>query len=120
MIAVYAFANTELHQLLKLPMLMQHFVEHKEETPGITLAEFLYQHYILPQPKDADYDSDMKLPFKTDVCSVFHAVALVREAPVLFLQPAPVIYGEQRYAIYKAPFFISTAISDIWQPPRAC
>lgn len=120
MITVYAFANTELHQLLKLPMLVQHFVEHKEENPGITLGEFLYQHYILPQPKDADYDQDMKLPFKADVCSAFHTVALVREVPSFSLHTIPVVYGERYYAKYQVPFFISATISDIWQPPRAC
>lgn len=119
MIAVYAFANTELHQLLKLPVLTSHFMEHRSENPELTLVTFLYLHYILPQPKDKDYNRDMQLPFKTDVCSVFHVVVAPHSSPILFSVKPPV-YHERKYCAYQAPFLYFTALNDIWQPPRIC
>jgi hypothetical protein len=62
---IYLFSTTELHQLLKAPLLIEHFMEHREENKDITLWQFLYAHYAGDYVKDADYDKDMKLPFKT-------------------------------------------------------
>ncbi|MEN9523358.1 MAG: hypothetical protein RL065_1735, partial [Bacteroidota bacterium] len=58
-------ANTELHQLVKLPLLMEHFVEHKTQNNKLSFLQFLTIHYSGSTQKDADYDKDMKLPFKS-------------------------------------------------------
>jgi hypothetical protein len=65
LLVVYLFGSTDAYQLLKLPLLVGHYVKHKRESPYITLGSFFKTHYIDPQPFDDDYKQDMRLPFKT-------------------------------------------------------
>lgn len=62
---VYLFGATDADQLLKIPLLVTHYIKHKKESPYMTLGSFFKMHYIDPQPFDADYSQDMQLPFKT-------------------------------------------------------
>lgn len=67
--AIYLFGTTEASQLLKLPVLVQHYVEHKTLNKSITFARFLEMHYLGKDEPDNDYQRDMQLPFKTiDAC----------------------------------------------------
>jgi len=63
--AVFAFSATELHQLVRLPQLAEHFREHKRENPSLSLFGFLQLHYTVDHPLDNDEDDDNQLPFKT-------------------------------------------------------
>jgi hypothetical protein len=65
LLVVYLFGSTDAYQLLKLPMLVGHYVKHKRESPCMTMGSFFKMHYIDPQPFDNDYKQDMQLPFKT-------------------------------------------------------
>ncbi|HAN39044.1 MAG TPA: hypothetical protein DCQ29_09100 [Chitinophagaceae bacterium] len=56
--------GTELRELCKLPLLVQHFKEHRQENPTMSLMAFLKLHYLEVQQKDADFQQDMELPFK--------------------------------------------------------
>lgn len=57
---------TELHQFLKLPLLLQHFLHHRMEDPSLSLLEFLKIHYTTNQhPADNDDKEDNELPFKS-------------------------------------------------------
>ena len=74
--AVYLFSVTEAHQLLKLPVIFQHYAEHKTENDKISFLEFLAMHYLHGSPNDKDRDRDMQLPFKTsgDCACAFYAL----------------------------------------------
>lgn len=116
---IYLFSSTELHQLLKLPLLVEHFIEHKEENKDITLWQFLHIHYTAGDVEDSDYDKDMKLPFKShDNCvSSFSNVYLPSvkvsiEKPVRFLQ--------KKNFTKKDEFLLTSHLPLIWQPPRIC
>ncbi|HEY9341139.1 MAG TPA: hypothetical protein VIQ23_06130 [Hanamia sp.] len=116
---IYLFSTTELHQLLKAPLLIEHFMEHREENKDITLWQFLYAHYAGDYVKDADYDKDMKLPFKThsNCVSSFSNVYLPSakvsiEKPIQFLQKNSFVTKDQ--------FLPTSFLSNIWQPPRIC
>ena len=67
---VFLGANTELHQLLKLPDLIHHFLEHRTQEPNETITEFLVEHYSDTQnhSKTDQHDHD-NLPFKTNDCA---------------------------------------------------
>lgn len=57
---------TELHQFLKLPLLLSHLRHHRAEDPSISLLEFLRIHYNSNQhPDDQDDREDSELPFKS-------------------------------------------------------
>ena len=62
LLSLYLLSTTELNQLLKLPVLIEHYLEHKNLNPEMTLVAFFKMHYDHPV-KDADYKTDRKLPF---------------------------------------------------------
>lgn len=120
LLSVYLLSTTELYQLLKLPSLVHHFVEHKQENKDLTLWGFLYIHYAHDIAKDSDYDKDMKLPFKThDGCtnstiSAFTAHNFSTEIS------KPVINESKIFPIYLEEFAAYSFLSKIWQPPKYC
>lgn len=117
---VYLFSSTEAYQLLKLPLLVQHFADHKKENKYITLLQFLDIHYMHGSPKDKDYDEDMKLPFKTCSHNFASVVAMVVPSQEFSLPPQPVSFVQQTKFVVRDQFFSSSFSARIWQPPRAC
>jgi hypothetical protein len=49
---------------MKLPKLIEHYIAHEVSNSETTLFSFFKMHYLDETVKDADYDQDMKLPFK--------------------------------------------------------
>lgn len=54
--------QTPFGQLLKLPLLVEHFIKHRHQN-GLSVIAFLQQHYASDH-RDADWPEDAKLPFK--------------------------------------------------------
>lgn len=59
-----SFNSLCLDQLLKLPVLCQHYNEHKETNKNLDVLDFLAMHYLGDDLNDNDHDKDMQLPFK--------------------------------------------------------
>lgn len=113
------FSTTELYQFLKIPLLVEHFTEHREENKNITLYQFLYMHYALGDVRDADYEKDMKLPFKTHDHSVASVLNVyLPSQKVTVIEPAQFI--EKKYPKGHEKILHSSFLSNIWQPPRIC
>ncbi|MBC9932199.1 hypothetical protein [Chitinophaga qingshengii] len=86
LLLVYLFGSTDASQLLKFPLLVEHFQKHKQENAHTTLFSFLKHHYIDDQPFDDDYLQDMQLPFKTpDVICM--TLPILVPAPVTLFTP---------------------------------
>ena len=116
---LYVFTTTELNQLLKVPLFVEHFIEHKKLDDNVSLVDFLYMHYTGHDINDNDKDKDMQLPFKShnDCVSLnFVPLATNQDAIDLILVP---IYTDN-VAVYKRLNFQSFYLSSIWQPPKAC
>jgi hypothetical protein len=58
-------STTELHQLSRLSLLLNHYRHHQSEDSGLTFWSFLQLHYTDTHPDDKDDDKDRELPFKT-------------------------------------------------------
>jgi len=118
-LSIYLFSTTELSQLLKLPSLVEHYIEHKQENRDITLWAFLCMHYAHGIVKDADYDKDMKLPFKT---SDGINLTITAFTPHNFSTEIakPVTNETKSFPSYNEVFLASSFLSNIWQPPRTC
>lgn len=122
LVLFYQMATTELYQLLKLPFLMEHFIEHKEQNKNITLMEFLYLHYAYGDVKDADYEEDMKLPFKSHNHTITTNIvdAMANSVFKITIHSKPNFVELKVIIISKEAFFVSSYLSNIWQPPKFC
>lgn len=110
------FSQTELHQILKLPVLVQHFFEHKAEKPNITLSQFIVLHYFSGNPVDDDYARDMELPFKTNDCLQAMTSIVIPER-IIFSgrHEAPAV---KAFAVPNNNWILSSYIVDIFRPPQ--
>lgn len=116
----FLLATTELYQLLKLPQLVAHYIEHRKEDRSLSMLAFLSLHYAQGDVRDADYEQDMKLPFKT--CdSTPHAASFVclPEPPGHF-NPTPVLLIDRQKPVDLNLYLPSSYKASIWQPPRHC
>ena len=119
-LSLYLISTTELHQLLKLPALVEHFSEHQQKDKTMTLWKFLCIHYANGNKKDADYEKDSKLPFKTiDNCNSFNHITLLPEQKFCF---NTILISTENKVIHKyyPSFSISNYLKSIWQPPKFC
>ncbi|MGL2965850.1 hypothetical protein [Flavobacterium sp. XGLA_31] len=117
----YLFTTAQLSELLKLPLMAEHYTEHKKEKPKMTLWDFMCIHYAHGDVNDDDFDKDMRLPFKShNYCSC---------TSITFCQPV-VNYDFTRKPLFKAGSkktdfgyhfsFSPGYFSSIWQPPKMC
>lgn len=117
----FLYSTTELHQLLKISSLIEHYVEHKKNNPALTLLEFFTIHYAIANVVDDDYEKDQKLPFKS--CN--HQTNTVDLTTSVFSLKYTLNsienYGIQRNFLNKESMFKgSLFLSSIWQPPKFC
>ncbi|MEI8137335.1 MAG: hypothetical protein WCH21_08430, partial [Bacteroidota bacterium] len=50
---------------MKLPVLIEHFIEHKEKDTKLSVFKFLTNHYAQEDDHDGDEEREMDLPFKS-------------------------------------------------------
>lgn len=66
-LTIYIASATEISQLLRFPLLIEHYFEHKEKKPTMSVVDFLKVQYngdhLQNHPHDYDYDKDQRLPF---------------------------------------------------------
>ena len=67
-LSIIVLSHSELHQLLRIPVLIDHFKEHKKEDPSITFIQFIKLHYDKIVVDD-DYQRDQQLPFRDANCT---------------------------------------------------
>lgn len=116
---VYLFSATELSQLVKLPTLVEHFSEHKQQNKAMSFWDFMCIHYAGKFSKDNDYEKDMKLPFKAHDTS--QSFIFVANQPVTPFMPTFTVNLQQKtFSHYDEQFLTSFYLSCIWQPPKFC
>ncbi len=118
LLGTYLCSATELHQLLKLPALVGHYMEHAEADNDETFPCFLADHYLSGEHHDADEDHDHNLPFSCHHDCTSHSLQVASPTP----------FGEVVYNVPSSPtephaldassysFLLSR---DVWQPPKA-
>ena len=120
LLSVYLLSTTELYQLVKIPCLVQHFIEHREQDRNISLWRFLCMHYAGDDIKDADYDRDMKLPFKTHDGCTTAGISVFTPNNFSTLIQRPVCFEPKAFPMQDVAFTSASFLSAIWQPPRNC
>ena len=115
---IFLFVNTELRQLLKLPVLIHHYLEHDADDEGLSFFQFLHEHYSEDHSpaKDKEHQS---LPFKSHDLS-FAQTALAYQHPVEFEYIPGNTLATKVNTIYSPAFHPTSIPSRIWQPPKYC
>lgn len=117
MLSLYLFSTTELYQFLKVPILIEHFIEHKSQNNTISFFQFIKMHYQNPV-KDADYDKDQKLPF---IVHSEHMVVVFTITPRLHLDLESHhlhLFSKDKIVAYDDLFLDVDYFNAIWQPPK--
>ena len=108
--------TTLLNQLIKVPVLYTHFLEHHEINPGVDFYTFLEWHYWGDDDSDQDDDTDMQLPFKKfdhqSLTFLYHFSSKV----VLHSVYGPITkaFNTDLPQVYFDP-----ALSSLFRPPRS-
>jgi hypothetical protein len=116
-LSLYLISLTELSQLVKLPSLVEHYIEHKEKQSDLSLWEFLSMHYTQNANHDTNHE---KLPFKShNGCINMVVIAFISNNFESISVNA--VYTENKTTIaYSEKFSTSSFLSSIWQPPKSC
>lgn len=120
---MYLFSTTELYELLKIPVLVEHFFEHKHKNPALSLMDFMDLHYngdhLDNHQHDDDYEQDKRLPFMLSTSIL--TVCGIPVAPLLF-EPKYRYFPSNALKRWAANdnFIESNAPTSIWQPPKSC
>ncbi|WP_109699449.1 hypothetical protein [Chitinophaga deserti] len=116
--AVYLISSTELRELAKLPVLIQHFNEHRELNHLITFTEYLTDHYNNLPHTDNDEERDNQLPFKRVDSNVMFSPVIPATGTVELRKPVIPIASNELFS-RNVHFFPSATVSKIWQPPKS-
>ncbi len=114
----FCFSSTELHQLLKLPLLFSHFQEHKQRDNSITFLSFLKTHYTDSQNVNStEKGKHEQLPFKSDTDIAAHNISFFQ--PFVSIQLPLVFHAfeTKKHPIHNNDY-LASSLSSIWQPPK--
>ncbi|QES87882.1 hypothetical protein [Rhizosphaericola mali] len=122
LLMVYLFGTTELHQLMKLPRLVEHYEDFLQKSPESNFYAFFRIHYLISQDPetDSDYDQDMQLPFKSsDNHFMLSFANLLVPKPIEVSAPRKLTISEKKfYGQYDNSYCFSIGKS-IFQPPKS-
>ena len=100
--------------MLKVPVLIMHFVEHKQLSGSLTFIEFISVHYSSDVAHD---EHDHELPFKDfDHCVTVQTI--VMPSSKIELQSQLVPETKSVYTSFYKASVPSSHLSEIWQPPK--
>lgn len=115
MLVLHVSLFTEVPELLRVPILIDHFMEHRSQVPEMSFFQFLGMHY----KTDVSHDStDDELPFK-DCCRVVTNAMFTTLANLSFDLEIPLSSCTQEFCSSYHSFIPSTGLDEIFQPPRA-
>lgn len=122
---LFAFlcSSTEFVELLKMPILVQHFKEHKALEPEITFNNFIFDHYWSDVPHtDNDEDRDRQLPFNDGQHCTSHSLSIFTNCSLKATRVAQPHTGfaiNRKFKISNDFDFSAGATNNIWQPPKS-
>lgn len=105
---------TELDQVMRLPILVEHFIEHQAQVPEMSFLQFLAMHYKTDVAHDA---TDMELPFKDSSNSIAIPSFALPEQKICLSTEIPA-HTQVHFSTHTS-FVSSSALDEIFQPPRA-
>lgn len=117
---IYVTSSVTTRELLKMPLLAEHFYDHKSTNVNTSLYSFLIYHYLYEKDMDRDADEDRKLPFKSIENNISPSTVSLKP-PVHFYN----LIGKQRvinlnFHILDDRLVPALFCNAVWHPPRVC
>lgn len=108
---------TAIHEVAKLPLLVEHYFDHSQEDKQIGLFEYLTLHYGIEDGTDKDAAEDRQLPFQSS--EYFSSISFVSVNPPVINQSIRFTesIADQNFPIRNEAFLPSPYLDRIWQPP---
>ncbi|OJV56374.1 MAG: hypothetical protein BGO31_14905 [Bacteroidetes bacterium 43-16] len=110
---IYLLATTSFQELLKLPLLVEHYIEYDGG-----FVDFVVHHYG-GHEKDEDWETDQKLPFM-QLSPVLAAVCDLPSRHEIVLHQLIEDYTDQPITVWHEDNLIQNYLDRIFQPPRHC
>nr|WP_121271145.1 hypothetical protein [Pedobacter schmidteae] len=117
-LSIYLISGTELRELIKLPVLFQHFYEHKALNSEISFSTYLADHYNSIPHSDNDEERDNQLPFKTPGFNGLSMQAIPQFYCNYVKSPIRAIIPNDSFP-YTENCVPAPDCGQIWQPPKA-
>lgn len=114
LLSIFMCANTSIGQLLKIPNLIEHYIDHNNDScvNSISFVDYLILHYSKNVENNLDHQD---LPFKTfdtSTCSLFVFTNFNYQISVVKYW-----VSTQKIFLYSESFQ-SNLIDSIWLPPK--
>jgi len=105
-----------MHELLKVPHLLSHYVEHTSQSKEISLVDFLKEHYNGSQNNHTDDHKDRGcLPFQgKEHVNPITNLMLQNSTDLVFLRASV----QENFIVLFQENFISSFNGSVWQPPK--
>ncbi len=110
------FDGSIMSQLMKLPKLYDHFVEHKSLDKHVGVIEFITMHYMGKDIQDNDQEKDMSLPFKTSNYQPIFQLAI--ESQNLVTEKFKFIRIQNHWPDTTHYGLMQLSLSSLFRPPR--
>ena len=107
--------NITYNQLLKVPVLVQHFQEHHQRDRALGLFDFLSMHYWGTDIDDDDAERDNQLPFKQLDGNSIHAIFYSPSKPFSLISA---VYFKTDFQPIKDHFIPDPALNALFRPPK--
>lgn len=103
--------------MTKLPVLFQHYFEHKSLDSKITFSEYLKDHYNSIPHTDNDEARDNQLPFKTvDLTGMF--IPAIPVSPTHYVKKPVQSTSSDDSFLYIEHLIPTPGCGEVWQPPK--
>lgn len=111
----FTIFGTEFSQVLRVPLLISHFIEHSAKDNS-SFTEFLVNHYLIKHENNGDKAKDDSLPFKTSTSS--QSLNLISN--LVKIDNHYIDITEPNYYILPRDenFKQSLLSNSIWNPPK--
>lgn len=113
-------STTDVNQVFRLPRLVQHYLEHKEQNGALNFVAFIKMHYSTDN-NEASESQHENLPFKNHITPLVCLVVVLNQQPVIVPATSTFkvfIKTKDSFAPSKDQFLSSQYLSTIWQPPK--
>ena len=110
------FDGSIMSQLVKLPKLYDHFVEHKSLDKNVSVIAFITMHYMGKDIQDNDHEKDMSLPFKTSNYQPIFQLAI--ESQIITTEKFKFFSIQSHWPDTTHYSLMQSSLSSLFRPPR--